>query len=55
MGYFDFSKRVKKMFYFLEIEKAFVNEKGANFEIMAKSKCVLTYVCLLVINKGVVC
>ena len=32
------------MFYFLEIEKAFVNAKGANFEIMAKSKRVLTYI-----------
>ena len=41
MGFFDFSKGVKK-YFFLEKENIF--KKGANFELMAKSKFSLNYI-----------
>ena len=44
-GIFYFFKGVKNiLFYFLKIEKTFVNKKGANFEFMAKSQFLLNYI-----------
>ena len=42
--FFTFLRRSRYFFWFLERDKTFLNEKSANFKLMAKSKFVLNYI-----------